>query len=281
MTRFGIISSCNPAAARLYGYVAAEIIGKSAELLIPAELRAEEAAILRRIVSGEEVERYRTDRVCRDKTVVTVSVTVSPILDAAGVIVGVATVSRRASDQEEARDRFEERVDQQRTEVRVAEDRFQVGMDTERAKERADVQAAQDRFHARMDDVRAKERILVQDAEERFQVGMVAEHAKERLEVQAAQDRFIEGMAAERAKERVEVQDAEDRFQVGMDAERARERTQSRDAEDRFQVGIDAERAEAQRDKDDLQLSSSRASGWRSSASSPAGSRTTSTTCSR
>jgi PAS domain S-box-containing protein len=149
----------NPA-ARLYGYDAPDIIGKSAELLIPAELRAEEAEVLRRIVSGEEVERYRTDRVCRDKTVVTVSVAVSPILDAAGVIVGVAAVSRRASDHEAARGRFEERVDRQRTEVRVAEERFQVG------------------FQVRMDAGPARERTQSRDAEDRFQVGMEAERAE-------------------------------------------------------------------------------------------------------
>ncbi len=253
MTQFGVISSCNPAAARLFGYIPSEIIGKSAELLIPPELRESEAAVLRRIVTGEEVKRYRTDRVCRDGTVVTVSLTISPIVDEAGVIIGVATVSRGASDQEDARDRFEARVDQQRAEVRVAEDRFQVGMDAERAKERADVQDTQDRFQARMEDARERERVLVQAAEDRFQAGMAAERAKERVEVQEAQDRFLAGMDIERAKERILVKDAEDRFQVGMDAERAKERVQSRDAEDRFQVGIDAERAEAQSDREQLE----------------------------
>jgi PAS domain S-box-containing protein len=260
MTQFGVISSCNPAAARLYGYVPADLIGKAAEVLVPPELRAGEAAILRRIVTGEKVERYRAQRVCRDGTIVTVSVAVSPIVDAAGVIVGAAASSRRGRDGLGAHDRLGARVDQQRAEVRGAHDRFRVGMDAERAKERLNVQDAQDRFRARMDVERAEERVLVEDAEDRFrvahdrnQVGTDAERAKERLNVQDAQDRFQARIDAEQAQERVLVEDAEDRFQVEMEAELVKERARSLAAEDRFQTKIDAERAEAQSDREQLQ----------------------------
>jgi PAS domain S-box-containing protein len=260
MTQFGVISSCNPAAGRLYGYVPAQIVGKSAEVLVPPELRAEESAILDRIVMGEQVERYRADRVCQDGTIVTVSVTMSPIVDAAGVIVGAATSSRRSGDERGARDRLGARVDRQRAEVRGAHDRFRVGMDAERAKERLNVQDAQDRFQARMDVERAEERVLVEDAEDRFrvahdryQVGTDSERAKERAEVQDAQDRFHARMDTERAEERVLVEDAEDRFQAEMEAELVKERARSMDAEDRFQTRIDAERAEAQSDREQLQ----------------------------
>jgi PAS domain S-box-containing protein len=200
MTQFGVISSCNPAAGRLYGYVPAEIVGKSAEVLVPPELRAEEAAILRRIVTGERVERYRADRVCQDGTIVTVSVAMSPIVDAAGVIVGAATSSRRSGDERGARDRLGARVDRQRAEVRGAHDRFRVGMDAERAKERLNVQDAQDRFQARMDAERAEERVLVEDAEDRFQVEMEAELVKERARSLEAEDRFQTRIDAERAE---------------------------------------------------------------------------------
>jgi PAS domain S-box-containing protein len=260
MTQFGVVTSCNPAAAQLYGYSPTEIIGRPAEVLVPPELRTGEAAILRRIVAGDKVERYRAERVRHDGTIVTVSVAISPIVDPAGVIVGAATSSRRRGDALRAHDRLGARVDQQRAEVLGAHDRFRVGMDAERAKERLNVQDAQDRFHARMDAERAEERVLVEDAEDRFrvahdqhQVGTDAERAKERLNVQDAQDRFEARIDAERAEERVLVEDAEDRFQVGMEAELVKERARSLEAEDRFRTRIDAERAEAQSDREQLQ----------------------------
>src|SRR5882672_7918512 len=81
MTESGAIGSWNPAAERLYGYPAEEIIGQPAHVLVPPERRAAEAAILRRIVAGEEVEPYQADRVSRDGTVVGVSLSISPIVD--------------------------------------------------------------------------------------------------------------------------------------------------------------------------------------------------------
>src|SRR5688500_6923787 len=72
MTCAGAITSCNPAAARLYGASVREIVGQPSEVFIPPERRGEEAALLRRIVAGEEVEPYRSERVGHDGTVVTV-----------------------------------------------------------------------------------------------------------------------------------------------------------------------------------------------------------------
>jgi PAS domain S-box-containing protein len=249
ITAWGAIGSCNPAAARLYGYVPGEIVGQPADMLVPPGLRAAEAAVLQQIMAGEEVEPYRTDRLCHDGSVVTVSVAISPIADPDGTIVGASTVSRRASDVRDVRDRIEARVHRQRADVRDAEDRFEAGVDAERVRERVQVDASERRFQAGMDVERAKERIQVQDAEDRFQVRMEAERARERVQVQDAADRFQVGLADGRTRERAEVQEAEDRFQVGMDAERARERAEVQDAEDRFQVGIDIERAEARSDR--------------------------------
>jgi PAS domain-containing protein len=68
MTRTGIVSSWNPAAGLLYGYPAEEIVGHPADVLCPPEVRAGEAAVLRRITAGGRAERYEADRVRKDGT---------------------------------------------------------------------------------------------------------------------------------------------------------------------------------------------------------------------
>jgi len=258
ITPLGEITSCDPAAARLYGYVAEELIGQAADVLVPPKRRAREAAILRRVLAGEEVPPFLTERVRRDNTMMTVSVTISPMVDTAGTIVGAMIVSRLAG----GADQLETAVDQRQTDNREAQDRFQAEMDVERARERVQVQNAEDRFQVGMDVERARERVQVQHAEDRFQTRMDTERADglvrvndagERAQVQREEDRFQVRMDDERAKERVEVQDAEDRFQVGMGAERAKERLQVQDAEDRFNLGIDAERARVHDDLEQLQ----------------------------
>jgi PAS domain S-box-containing protein len=248
MTPSGTITTCNPAAACLYGYLPAELVGSAAEMLVPRGLRGYEAAILARIVGGGEVEPYRADRLRQDGTEVSVSVTVSPILDADSRIVGVSTVARPAGDAQDAGDRLRVRVSRQRANVRDAEDRFRAGLEADRARERLQVGKSQRRFEAAMDVERAKERVHVQDAEDRFQQRMEAERAKERVHVQEAEDRFQVGLEGNRARERIEVENAEDRFQVGLEGNRARARIEVENAEDRFQIGIDADRARERAD---------------------------------
>jgi PAS domain S-box-containing protein len=169
MTRSGAISSCNPGAARLYDYPAEQLIGSPAEMLVPPELRAEEAAVLRRVLAGEEVEPYRAGRVCRNGTVVEMYVTIAPVFDAAGVVVGATSVARRASVQD-ARDRFEARVEKQRADARDAADRFEVRVQ----QEREEMRDAAERFERRV----AGERLQAREAEERFLDGIVADRAQ-------------------------------------------------------------------------------------------------------
>ncbi|WP_432831410.1 PAS domain-containing sensor histidine kinase [Dactylosporangium sp. CA-092794] len=90
----GVITSWNDAAEQLYGYPRSEIIGSHAEILYPVERRPEEARILRQVARGERLDQYVTDRVRRDGTSVTVSLSASPVLDAVGRITGIATISR-------------------------------------------------------------------------------------------------------------------------------------------------------------------------------------------
>ena len=96
--RNAIIQSWNDAAERMYGYTAAEVVGKSVGILIPPERQGEELEIVARIFAGERIEHYETERVAKDGTMLAVSLTASPIHGADGEIVGVSTQARDISD---------------------------------------------------------------------------------------------------------------------------------------------------------------------------------------
>jgi PAS domain S-box-containing protein len=93
----GIITSWNPAAERLFGFTAEEAIGRSIRMIIPASRQAEEDDVLRRIVRGESVRHFETVRTRKDKVGIWVSLTVSPIYDAAGAITGASKIARDIS----------------------------------------------------------------------------------------------------------------------------------------------------------------------------------------
>jgi PAS domain S-box-containing protein len=90
----GIVQTWNPGAERIFGYSADEMIGGSILRLIPPELRDEETEILDRQRRGERIEHYETVRVTKDGRRIDVSLTVSPIRDSKGTIVGAAKVAR-------------------------------------------------------------------------------------------------------------------------------------------------------------------------------------------
>ncbi|HEX7535861.1 MAG TPA: PAS domain S-box protein [Dermatophilaceae bacterium] len=93
----GSVTSWNPAAERLYGYSAEEIVGKSAEFLTPEDQMGEIKAVLAKIKDGQHVEHLETKRVRKDGTVFPVSLTVSPVRDADGAIVGTSVIHRDMS----------------------------------------------------------------------------------------------------------------------------------------------------------------------------------------
>lgn len=101
----GRIVSWNRAAEQLYGYAASEILGKSIFSLIPEELKAEEEEILARIGNGERVEHYETCRLRKDGTRIEVSITVSPVYDPDGRIIGASKIARDISPAREAQRR--------------------------------------------------------------------------------------------------------------------------------------------------------------------------------
>ncbi|MGZ8255656.1 MAG: PAS domain S-box protein [Burkholderiaceae bacterium] len=90
----GVITSWNAAAERTFGYSAAEAIGQSIKLIIPPDRHAEEDDILARIRRGERVDHFETVRVTRSGRCVDFSVTVSPLRNRAGVVVGASKVGR-------------------------------------------------------------------------------------------------------------------------------------------------------------------------------------------
>jgi len=102
-----VITSWNPGAERLYGYTAAEAIGGHAEMLIPAEEdREREAEVVAAVGRGERVDQYETRRLRKDGTTVEVSLTMSPIADRTGTIIGVATAARDVTEHRRADARF-------------------------------------------------------------------------------------------------------------------------------------------------------------------------------
>jgi two-component system, LuxR family, sensor kinase FixL len=100
----GIVMSWNRAAERLFGYSASEIIGQPITTIFPADRVGEEAAILTRIVRGERLEHYKTMRRHKDGRTISVSVTISPIVDANRNVVGASKIIRDLTERDE-RDR--------------------------------------------------------------------------------------------------------------------------------------------------------------------------------
>jgi len=100
----GVITSWNPAAEALFGYPSEEIIGQSCDLLSPKDRIGEIAAILARIRAGEHVDHFETVQVGKNGTPIRVSVSLSPICDENGVIVGVSTITHDVTKETEASD---------------------------------------------------------------------------------------------------------------------------------------------------------------------------------
>jgi PAS domain S-box-containing protein len=94
----GIVSSWNGAASRIFGYSADEMIGGPILRLIPEALHYEEEAILRKIRAGERIDHYETTRIRKNGELIEVSVTISPIRDGAGRVIGASKIVRDISD---------------------------------------------------------------------------------------------------------------------------------------------------------------------------------------
>jgi PAS domain S-box-containing protein len=98
----GTITSWNAGAERLYGYTAAEAVGQHVSLLVPDDSPDELPSIFERLRAGREVATYETRRRCKDGRIVDVSLTISPLLDAAGNVIGASSIARDISEMRRA-----------------------------------------------------------------------------------------------------------------------------------------------------------------------------------
>jgi PAS domain S-box-containing protein len=94
----GIIQSWNAAAEQLFGYTSAEVVGKHISLVIPPERIAEEDQIIASLKAGKRIEHYETERVRKDGERIFVSLTISPIRDESGRVIGASKIARDITD---------------------------------------------------------------------------------------------------------------------------------------------------------------------------------------
>ena len=104
----GIVMSWNKAAERIFGYSAAEMIGQSIIKLLPANRVDEEAHILARLQRGERLDHFETKRQRKDGTIIDVSLTISPIRNSQGIIVGASKIARDITEQKESQRKLTE-----------------------------------------------------------------------------------------------------------------------------------------------------------------------------
>src|SRR6188472_4309177 len=98
----GIVTSWNRAAERVFGWTSEEMIGQSILKLIPDELQHEETEILAKLRAGERVDRYETIRKNKNGERLEISLTISPVRDSSGTIVGAAKIAHDITDRRRA-----------------------------------------------------------------------------------------------------------------------------------------------------------------------------------
>jgi PAS domain S-box-containing protein len=98
----GVITSWNTSAEHLFGYTADEAIGQHITLIVPPERRHEEATILARLQRGERIEHFETVRMRKNGTMLDISLTISPVKDASGRVVGASKVARDITERKQS-----------------------------------------------------------------------------------------------------------------------------------------------------------------------------------
>ena len=115
----GVITSWNAGAQRIFGYTEAEVIGQPITIIIPPELHGEERQVLQRLRAGERIEHYETVRLTKRGKRVDVSLTISPMKDSTGRIVGASKIARDITERKRADEEL--RQAHEELEIRVRE----------------------------------------------------------------------------------------------------------------------------------------------------------------
>jgi PAS domain S-box-containing protein len=110
----GTITSWNPAAERLFGFTAAEVIGKSINIIVPPDRRTEVCDIIERAGRGEHIEHHETSRVCKDGRKVEVSLSISPIRSASGEIVGISKTAHDITERKQTLQALDQEIEERR-----------------------------------------------------------------------------------------------------------------------------------------------------------------------
>ncbi|MGA2813750.1 MAG: PAS domain S-box protein [Candidatus Acidiferrum sp.] len=120
----GVITSWNKTAQLIFGYSAEEAVGQHISLIIPRDRLREEAMILERLKRGEQVDHFETVRVRKDGTLLDIALTISPVKDAEGRVVGASKVARDVTERKQA----QEALGQKERRLRLATDAAGLGI---------------------------------------------------------------------------------------------------------------------------------------------------------
>jgi PAS domain S-box-containing protein len=118
----GTIITWNPGAAKLFGYTAEEAIGRHLTIVVPADRANEVPRLLEKISRGDSEAHYETQRLNKEGTLIDVSVTVSPIQDSAGKLIGASTIARDIAEQKRAEEKLRESEEHYRNVAETATD---------------------------------------------------------------------------------------------------------------------------------------------------------------
>ncbi len=111
----GVITSWNASAERLFGYISSEAVGQHISLIIPDDRKSEEAVFIDRIKRGEGIKHFDTVRLRKDGSLLDISLTISPLRDATGKIIGASKIARDITERRQSERALRESESRYRT----------------------------------------------------------------------------------------------------------------------------------------------------------------------